>query len=608
MARLALLALILASCGSATPPPNILLILVDDLGVNDIGISNNNPMARTPNIDHFANEGVRFTRHYTDTVCSPSRAALLTGLFPARLGYRPLPRGISPDVVTMADALRERGYSTYHIGKWHLGDTQLAEARPNHQGFDRYFGFLSQWLLSGTKANGKLVPSPGTYFNPWLMSSENPEGQRYQGHLSDILVARTISTIEASKDKRPWFINYWTYLPHFPIEPAPRFAARRQDNPQGHYYAMTDHLDSNIGKVLNALEKSGQSENTIVVITSDNGGTNMQVDNNAPFVGRKMQYREGALRTPLMIRWPGTFPAGKEVDQVVSLMDIFPTLAAAVGAEVPAGIDGRDIRPAVYDQPLPEQPLYWGVASKGFHFFSVLSADGRWRLDQSAPAYEEPAKLYDLQAEPSGASNVFDRNPEVAATLNRDYWQWHRKVRRIETHYKIDQKGNAQLTGNNFLRSPGWQAFTFAIAVELEEQARSLQLPIADQSGLWQLTYHADTGFTAQIGQYQLNSGQAIDQGCHSVVVSGQFKTYRSAKAAGGKLRLYVNGVEVDSTPLTTPPELSNNLSVPTYLGYPPSAEKRFPGNLGRPVIVSVDINKDPAFDAKTLDQEVCSR
>ncbi|GAG79028.1 unnamed protein product, partial [marine sediment metagenome] len=277
-----------------------------------------------PNLDQLAKEGVRFTRHYASSVCSPARAALLTGQDPARNGYVPNGRGLSPQLITLPEALKGAGYSTWHIGKWHIGDLQR-QAWPDHQGFDHWFGFLNQWRLAGKQVNGEIELAKPRYLDPWLESDSEPAAF-YPGHLENILTDKTITTIdELQALDSPWFINLWFYAPHTPIQPAIEFAEKYADTDAGRYKALVHQLDHNIGRVLNHLDNTGERENTIVVVVSDNGGTNRQIDNNFPYQGKKASYFEGGLRTPLIIQWPDSDTSGTVYSDIVSVQDIYPT-------------------------------------------------------------------------------------------------------------------------------------------------------------------------------------------------------------------------------------------------------------------------------------------
>ena len=180
-------------------PPNILILYIDDLGVNDVGIYGSEH-AKTPTLDRIAQEGVRFTRHYADATCSPARAALMSGRFPARAGFSPNGPGLSPQLNTLPRALKSLGYSTHHVGKWHMGHISTA-AWPDAVGFDTWLGYLSQWLMAKPYDHSLLdgLYSAPTYINPWLHDGSN-DSRQYQGHLTDIVTERTISLIKDSQN------------------------------------------------------------------------------------------------------------------------------------------------------------------------------------------------------------------------------------------------------------------------------------------------------------------------------------------------------------------------------------------------------------------------
>ena len=225
--------------------------MVDDLGFNDLAINNGNTGIDTPRLDQLAREGVRFTRHYASMVCSPARVSLLTGLFPERIF--PVGKGISPEIVTLPEVLKEEGYTTWHIGKWHIGDLQR-ESWPDRQGFDHWLGFLSQWRLVGTHKDGELQYEEPTYKNPWLESDTEP-GRKHQGHLETILTTKAIQVIsDLNKAGAPWFVNLWFYAPHSPMQPASEFAKKYPNDRAGRYRALVNQLDTNIGQILDHLE------------------------------------------------------------------------------------------------------------------------------------------------------------------------------------------------------------------------------------------------------------------------------------------------------------------------------------------------------------------
>ncbi|MGI9285532.1 MAG: sulfatase-like hydrolase/transferase, partial [Pseudomonadales bacterium] len=197
----ALLIALIQGCDKQSRKPNVLVILLDDFGYNDLAI-NNGSDSPTPTLDSIAGSGMRFTRHYTESSCSPTRAALLTGLYPARLGFHPTGTGIAHEVETLPDALAANGYVTHMIGKWHAGDAHH-ESRPEYQGFQHWFGFINQLYLAGPDSNGEYRSARPTYRNPWL-EDETGQWQQHKGHLTDILTRRALQVI--STEQQPWFM------------------------------------------------------------------------------------------------------------------------------------------------------------------------------------------------------------------------------------------------------------------------------------------------------------------------------------------------------------------------------------------------------------------
>ena len=570
---------------AAAPPPNILLIVLDDLGYNDLG-ANGNPNTPTPNLDALAAEGIRYTRHYADATCSVARTALMTGTFPALHGIRPNHLGLSPGTPTIASMLQDKGYLTQHIGKWHIASATLDQS-PSHYGFDDWYGFLHNNELKGPAPDGVRYLHP-TYRKPWLRDNQSPLLQQ-EGHLTDILTERAIGFLDQQKEQtRPWFLNLWYFAPHAPIQPGRDYLKKYPKTKEGKYHALIDQLDFNIGRVMAALDRNGEADNTLVIVLSDNGGTNQMTDNNAPYVGAKLLFTEGGLRTPLFMRWPGHIEPDLISDELVSIYDIFPTIAQASSATPPSDLIGRSLLdPERADFP----ELYWEYSNSVTHQYSVLSADGRWRL----LTFYGAEGLLDLKAEPSGKTNVINEYPEVAAQLKRNYLQWRLAARNVAVEYQsLNNSGGAVLTGDDLQRSPGYSGFTFAIGVTPSADEQGSAAVIATQTGRWNLKTAAAQGLRLEVLGQTLDAPALPAGKCSEVVVSTQFN-FSPVKPEINKsyIDLYVNGVRVDNR-ITKGPRLNtSDYTNPTYIGLNPDGTELFQGSLSRPLILNERVVPD---------------
>jgi len=579
--------------------PNIVLILIDDMGFNDLGVNGNNDV-RTPNLDSLASQGVRFTRHYVDSTCSPTRVGVLTGTEPINHGFVPDGRGISPEVKTLPETLRDAGYTTHHIGKWHVGHTTPL-AWPNQQGFDTFFGFLSQFLLRGPQVEGEFTYKRPTYRNPWLQIQNDP-AQRYEGQLSEILTNRAVSLIDSKRGSdQPWFLNFWTYAPHAPIQPMVGFASKYPDTPEGRYRALLEQVDNTVGEIIEALERNKLAENTLLIVASDNGGTNKQIDNNAPYFGTKGTFLEGGVRTPLIIRWPGEFPAGAIFEKTVSNFDYFPTIAKAAGATLPHEMPGRDLAWVVANDIDLDKPLFWEASNSEIHGWGGLSRDGRWRVSQY---FVGGPVLNDLIASPSGEVDVLDENPDVADSMHQEYLNWRHKRRLIPFNYnRSSARGQATITGSSFQRNPGFGGHTFTIAVTPDVTEGSIERigkeVIAYQRDLWSLSVVGNK-LIANVNGIILESQAPPPGECSTVVLASHFvysALYPDLNRA--QIQLYLNGELVDSNQVKHPEILDNDLLQPTHIGQDANEQFSFRGILGRPVIYNERLVTDKESDSK---------
>jgi arylsulfatase A len=405
--------------------PNFIVINIDDMGYADIGPFGSK-LNRTPNIDRMAKEGRRFTSFYAAPVCSPSRAALMTGCYPKR--SLPIPHvlfpgndvGLSPQEVTVAEVLKGAGYKTGIIGKWHLGDQ--AEFLPLKQGFDYYFGLPYSNDMGpasdGVKSDlGKPLPiEKGKGQPPLPLIRNNTVLKRVlpddQQSLVELYTDEALRFIEKHKAE-PFFL----YLPHnavhFPIYPGKKWAGK---SPNGIYSDWVEEVDWSVGRVLDALRAQGLSERTLVIFTSDNGGTQRAV--NAPLRGFKSSTLEGGMRVPTIAWWPKKIPADTVCDAITGMFDILPTFAALAGGQVPTDrkIDGVNIWPQLSGDSQAKP------AHETFYYFRGLRLEAvrhnEWKLQ--LPSEKNPSVkpvLYNLTTDIGEATDVAAENPKIVAQL-----------------------------------------------------------------------------------------------------------------------------------------------------------------------------------------------
>ena len=576
--------------------PNILLIMADDLGVNDLSNFQADNTSATPNLDELAAQGITFTQHYADSVCSPARAALLSGLHPVRAGFTPNGRGLSPQLTTLPEALAAQGYTTWHIGKWHVGET-LRQAWPDAQGFDHWFGFLNQWLLAGDEPDGVHKLSGPRYNNPWLLE-DGSGGRYYRGHLENILTGKTFDVLEdLSEGDQPWFLNLWFFGPHDPVRPAKSFAQQYPDTAAGRYLALVNQLDHNVGQILERLEALGQRENTIVVFVSDNGGTNTFQDSNYPFFGGKGSYYQGAVRTPLIISWPDGNGAGTKYGGPTAIFDLYPTLMAAAGLPVPSKLDGINLLPDISNPKERPRQLYW----ENMLGFAARSANGKWWLAKDPwAAPEEGLFLADLESDPSGALDVSDEYPKEVVRLTAAYQKWQKEIHEIDIVPALDSRGQGKLIGSDFLRTPGFGEFTFAMGVE-----HGFEGNLASQDNVWSLSIDANGEVLADFQSFQLRGPLAGARTCHVVAVSGTFTPripgIRNVRDIV-EMNLYVDGALVDT--YSGDGKLDDsNFAKPTVIGEPEGQVHR----LFEPVLLNATVDRSSSWSASSIEQRVCN-
>jgi arylsulfatase A-like enzyme len=409
-----------AAAGSGPARPNVLFILCDDLGINDLHCYGRQDH-HTPNLDRLARQSVRFTSAYcAQPICSPSRAAILTGKTPARLHlttYLPgRPNAASQKVLhpeiemqvplgekMICNYLKEAGYATAAIGKWHVGGRGFG---PLEHGFDIYH-------------EGKANTRPS--------ATEGGKGE-YD------LTAAAESFIEAHRDG-PFFVYLAHNTPHIPYDAQPRRIAANAGAFEPVYAGVIETLDDTVGRLLAKLDALKLSDNTIVVFTSDNGGLHVpegphpKVTHNTPYRAGKGFVYEGGMRIPLMVRWPGHVPAGKVIDDPVINTDWVPTLLELVGRPVPGGLDGASFAALLGGRgPAPARTFFWHFphyTNQGGRPGGAMR-DGRWVMVEYYD--EEKVELYDLSADIREARDLAASQPERAARMRAELAAWRRTV------------------------------------------------------------------------------------------------------------------------------------------------------------------------------------
>ena len=427
---------------SALEKPNILFILIDDLGWMDLEFQGNQ-LVDTPALNRFAKQGIRFTDAYAAApVCSPTRAAIMTGLFPARLkitNHIPDQPRFIPDEpkvlpadmlnylpserITVAELLKNAGYSTAFLGKWHLSGTGRGEAKwePTAQGFDLNIG-------------GCAYGGPPTFFDPYRIPNlpDREQGE----YLPDRLADEAINYMKKA-DRKPFFLCLWNYTVHWPME-APEELLKKYKGREGdglndtRYGAMIEAMDRSMGRILQFLENSGLSENTLVVFTSDNGGFGGVADNR-PLRAEKGYLYEGGIRVPLVVRWPGVVsPETIESTPVIST-DFFPTLLEAASVKVPETYegDGVSLLPLLKmeEDNFSRDSIFFHYPNYAFHRSNRLGSAVR-RGDHKLIEWldDGSVELYNLAEDLQESRDLSDEKPLLAEQMLKQLHDWRLKV------------------------------------------------------------------------------------------------------------------------------------------------------------------------------------
>ena len=403
--------------------PNLLIILADDLGYGDLSSYGAGDL-RSPNIDGLMAAGVRFDSFYANSpVCSPTRAALLSGRYPDRVGVPGVIRGdpannwgyLSPRAVLIPEPLKAAGYHTALVGKWHLG--LESPNTPRERGFDFFHGFLDDMMDD--------YYDHRRYGRNYMRYNEDPIEP--EGHATDLFTEWAIDYLQARKaDKRKFFLYLAYNAPHIPIQPPADWLEKVRKREPGlgenraKLVALIEHMDAGIGRVITALKKNGQFDNTLIVFASDNGGEPNAGATSGKLRGGKRDMYEGGIRVPMCAVWPGRIAPGSRSAATGMTMDLLPTLCEAAGAASPRGLDGVSLLPVMRGQAQhsPERDLIWvrregRMPYQGRDYYALRRAN--WKLVQNNPF--EPYRLFNLGRDPREEVDLAASEPEVCREL-----------------------------------------------------------------------------------------------------------------------------------------------------------------------------------------------
>ena len=426
--------------------PSIIVIFCDDLGYGDLGCYGSTKN-RTPNIDRLAKDGVRFTDFYSSSpVCTPSRASLMTGCYPRRVGMHEdftghwvlIPRsrrGLHSEETTVAEALKSQGYASACVGKWHLGDQP--EHLPTAHGFDFYYGV--------PYSNDMQQTGRGDPPLPLVKQTEVIEAPADQATLTKRYTQQVVSFIEANQ-KKPFFVYLPHTFPHLPLFASPDFKGKSAN---GRYGDSVEEIDWSTGEIMKCLERLTLAEHTLVIFTSDNGSNGRNGGSNKPLAGAKGSTMEGGMRVPFIARWSGKIEAGSQSSELATTMDLLPTFCSLTGANLPEKkLDGFDISPLLFGEKDAKSQYEAFLYYRRRQLQAVRMGDWKYHLplNETHPRWTSAsptgpgrnAKLVNLSDDLQEQKNVAAANPKIVERMQRLAKQ------AIETLGNDDKTGSEQ--------------------------------------------------------------------------------------------------------------------------------------------------------------------
>ncbi len=430
-----------AVLSAGTKRPNVIVILTDDQGSIDLNCYGAKDLA-TPNLDRLAERGTRFTQFYVGApVCSPSRAALLTGRYPQRASVpgnmpsHPGHDGMPTEQVTMAEMMKQAGYVTGHVGKWHLGYSP--KTMPNGQGFDSSFGHMGGCIDNYSHF---FYWDPPNRHDLWRDGQEVWRDGEFFG---DLMVEECKCFIDDNRDQ-PFFLYWAINMPHYPLQGTEKWRQHYKDldAPRRMYAAFVSTTDEMIGEVITHLENKGLRENTLIIYLSDHGHSTESRTfggggNSGPYRGHKFTLWEGGIRVPCIVSWPGHVPQGAKRNQVAISIDWLPTIAHFCDVPLPQRkIDGQNIATVIQspEATSPHDVLHWET-NQGKHW---AVREGRWKLVHGGPATKDQGRdllaaqtfLSDMTQDVTETNNLADLHPDMVEHLTQRHRQWTQEVNR----------------------------------------------------------------------------------------------------------------------------------------------------------------------------------